>query len=232
MPGEVAEFGQDMEDAAQTWGLGGCGGAGGGAEGAPGATVSPPPGTGSASRGGGTVCAPALGCSPSRAPPPIAVHGSFCVTQEVPDPTKYFVTRWSTDPWIQMAYSFVKTGGSGEAYDIIAEEIQGTVFFAGEVRVRSLSPAALVWLTFFSRKGCTSRVAERKADRVKRVRTPGVPGPRSRLIVVLGFGSGYELGVLRWSPALGSLQGRSRLRSFPLPCSLSCSLPPLSLSQE
>lgn len=32
-----------------------------------------------------------------------------------------------------MAYSFVKTGGSGEAYDILAEEIQGTVFFAGEV---------------------------------------------------------------------------------------------------
>ncbi|XP_027622936.1 lysine-specific histone demethylase 1B isoform X1 [Tupaia chinensis] len=56
--------------------------------------------------------------------------------QEVPDPTKYFVTRWSTDPWIQMAYSFVKTGGSGEAYDIIAEEIQGTVFFAGEAQIK------------------------------------------------------------------------------------------------
>uniref|UniRef100_A0A8C9AUB7 Lysine demethylase 1B n=1 Tax=Prolemur simus TaxID=1328070 RepID=A0A8C9AUB7_PROSS len=56
--------------------------------------------------------------------------------QEVPDPTKYFVTRWSTDPWIQMAYSFVKTGGSGEAYDIIAEEIQGTIFFAGEATNR------------------------------------------------------------------------------------------------
>lgn len=53
----------------------------------------------------------------------------------MPDPTKYFVTRWSTDPWIQMAYSFVRTGGSGEAYDIIAEEIQGAVFFAGEVSI-------------------------------------------------------------------------------------------------
>lgn len=85
------------------------------------------------SRGGGLgVAAPGHSClSPSW----ILVHGSFCLTQEVPDPTKYFVTRWSTDPWIQMAYSFVKTGGSGEAYDIIAEEIQGTVFFAGEVRV-------------------------------------------------------------------------------------------------
>ncbi|XP_073938919.1 lysine-specific histone demethylase 2 isoform X4 [Castor canadensis] len=56
--------------------------------------------------------------------------------QEVPEPTKYFVTQWSTEPWIQMAYSFVKTFGSGEAYDIIAEEIQGTVFFAGEATNR------------------------------------------------------------------------------------------------
>lgn len=55
--------------------------------------------------------------------------------KEVPDPTKYFVTRWSTEPWILMAYSFVKTFGSGEAYDIIAEEIQGSVFFAGEVHI-------------------------------------------------------------------------------------------------
>uniref|UniRef100_A0A8D0GRL1 Flavin-containing amine oxidase domain-containing protein 1 n=1 Tax=Sphenodon punctatus TaxID=8508 RepID=A0A8D0GRL1_SPHPU len=56
--------------------------------------------------------------------------------QEVPDPVKYFVTRWNKDPWIQMAYSFVKTGGSGEAYDIIAEDVQGTIFFAGEATNR------------------------------------------------------------------------------------------------
>ncbi|XP_029446598.1 lysine-specific histone demethylase 1B [Rhinatrema bivittatum] len=56
--------------------------------------------------------------------------------QEVPDPVKYFVTQWSKDPWIQMAYSFVKTGGSGEAYDIIAEDVQGKIFFAGEATNR------------------------------------------------------------------------------------------------
>ncbi|XP_075584343.1 lysine-specific histone demethylase 2 isoform X3 [Pelecanus crispus] len=56
--------------------------------------------------------------------------------QEVPDPVKFFVTRWSKDPWLQMAYSFVKTGGSGEAYDIIAEDIQGKIFFAGEATNR------------------------------------------------------------------------------------------------
>ncbi|XP_041868041.1 lysine-specific histone demethylase 1B isoform X2 [Melanotaenia boesemani] len=56
--------------------------------------------------------------------------------QEVPEPLNYFVTHWSKDMWSQMSYSFVKTGGSGEAYDILAEDVQGKVFFAGEATNR------------------------------------------------------------------------------------------------
>ncbi|XP_052388842.1 lysine-specific histone demethylase 2 [Carassius gibelio] len=56
--------------------------------------------------------------------------------QEVPDPLRFLVTHWSTDPWAQMSYSFVKTGGSGEAYDIIAEDVQHKLFFAGEATNR------------------------------------------------------------------------------------------------
>uniref|UniRef100_A0A667XLQ7 [histone-H3]-N(6),N(6)-dimethyl-L-lysine(4) FAD-dependent demethylase n=1 Tax=Myripristis murdjan TaxID=586833 RepID=A0A667XLQ7_9TELE len=56
--------------------------------------------------------------------------------QEVPEPLSFFVTRWSKDMWSQMSYSFVKTGGSGEAYDILAEDVQGKVFFAGEATNR------------------------------------------------------------------------------------------------
>uniref|UniRef100_A0A3Q3EG92 Amine oxidase domain-containing protein n=2 Tax=Kryptolebias marmoratus TaxID=37003 RepID=A0A3Q3EG92_KRYMA len=56
--------------------------------------------------------------------------------QEVPEPLSFFVTRWSRDVWSQMSYSFVKTGGSGEAYDILAEDVHGKVFFAGEATNR------------------------------------------------------------------------------------------------
>uniref|UniRef100_A0A665TJ63 [histone-H3]-N(6),N(6)-dimethyl-L-lysine(4) FAD-dependent demethylase n=1 Tax=Echeneis naucrates TaxID=173247 RepID=A0A665TJ63_ECHNA len=56
--------------------------------------------------------------------------------QEVPEPLHFFVTHWRKDIWSQMSYSFVKTGGSGEAYDILAEDVQGKVFFAGEATNR------------------------------------------------------------------------------------------------
>nr|CAB3258325.1 lysine-specific histone demethylase 1B-like [Phallusia mammillata] len=52
--------------------------------------------------------------------------------QEIPKPVSHFVTRWKDDPYAQMAYSYVCTGGSGDDYDELAKEIDNRVFFAGE----------------------------------------------------------------------------------------------------
>ncbi|KAF3857494.1 hypothetical protein F7725_009353, partial [Dissostichus mawsoni] len=59
---------------------------------------------------------------------------------EVPEPVHFFVTHWTKDMWSQMSYSFVKTWRSGEAYDILAEDVQGQVFFAGEATNRHFPP--------------------------------------------------------------------------------------------
>lgn len=55
--------------------------------------------------------------------------------KEIPKPVSYFVTRWKDDPFAQMAYSYVRTGGSGDDYDELAKEVGDRVFFAGEVGV-------------------------------------------------------------------------------------------------
>ena len=51
----------------------------------------------------------------------------------VPKPLGHLLSRWGADPCAMMSYSYVAVGGSGEDYDIMAEEVDGRVFFAGEV---------------------------------------------------------------------------------------------------
>ncbi len=55
--------------------------------------------------------------------------------KNVPEPIKYVVSRWGDDPFAQMSYSYAAVGSSGEDYDALAEEVEDTVFFAGEVSV-------------------------------------------------------------------------------------------------
>ena len=54
--------------------------------------------------------------------------------QEVPTPTKHLVTRWGSDQWSDMAYSYLPVGADGRVYDKMAAEVQAKVHFAGEVR--------------------------------------------------------------------------------------------------
>lgn len=52
--------------------------------------------------------------------------------KNVPDPKRYFVTRWKKDPYAQMAYSYIKTGSSGHDYDVLAQSVDNRLYFAGE----------------------------------------------------------------------------------------------------
>jgi len=52
--------------------------------------------------------------------------------ESVPPPSSYLLSRWGSNPFAQMSYSYVAVGSSGEDYNIMAEEIAGKIFFAGE----------------------------------------------------------------------------------------------------
>ena len=55
--------------------------------------------------------------------------------ENIPPPSSYLLSRWGSNPYAQMSYSYVAVGSSGEDYNIMAEEVAGKIFFAGEVGV-------------------------------------------------------------------------------------------------
>lgn len=54
----------------------------------------------------------------------------------VPDPIQTVCTKWGSDPLCCGSYSHVRVGSSGSDYDILAENVGGRLFFAGEATSR------------------------------------------------------------------------------------------------
>jgi len=58
------------------------------------------------------------------------------MNQQIPDPVRATVTKWSSDPMARGAYSYVAVGATGEEYDLLAEPVKNKIFFAGEATSR------------------------------------------------------------------------------------------------
>lgn len=54
----------------------------------------------------------------------------------VPDPIQSICTKWGSDPFSFGSYSHVRVQSSGSDYDILAENLGGRLFFAGEATIR------------------------------------------------------------------------------------------------
>ncbi|CAA6658426.1 unnamed protein product [Spirodela intermedia] len=54
----------------------------------------------------------------------------------VPDPIQTACTRWRSDPLCRGSYSHIRVGSSGRDYDVLAENVGGRLFFAGEATSR------------------------------------------------------------------------------------------------
>ncbi|WOH14075.1 hypothetical protein DCAR_0933591 [Daucus carota subsp. sativus] len=50
----------------------------------------------------------------------------------VPEPLQAVCTRWGQDHFTYGSYSYVAIGSSGDDYDVLAESVDGRLFFAGE----------------------------------------------------------------------------------------------------
>lgn len=55
---------------------------------------------------------------------------------EVPNPIQTICTRWGSDPLSYGSYSHVRIRSSGSDYDVLAESVGNTLFFAGEATTR------------------------------------------------------------------------------------------------
>ncbi len=55
--------------------------------------------------------------------------------EAIPQPVGAAISRWGADPYAQMSYSYVAVGSSGEDYDVLAEDVEGKIHFAGEVSI-------------------------------------------------------------------------------------------------
>lgn len=62
--------------------------------------------------------------------------------QNIPEPVRYQVSRWHSDPYSYGSYSFMAVGAAENAREALAQPVDGRLFFAGEA-TSTTSPATV-----------------------------------------------------------------------------------------
>jgi lysine-specific histone demethylase 1 len=61
--------------------------------------------------------------------------------RSIPQPAAIMRTRWASDPFALGAYSHVPPGATPEDFNVLAEQVGSTLFFAGEATSRQFPGA-------------------------------------------------------------------------------------------
>lgn len=62
--------------------------------------------------------------------------------QDIPEPVRYQISRWHSDPYSCGSYSFMAVGATENAREVFAQPVDGRLFFAGEA-TSATSPATV-----------------------------------------------------------------------------------------
>jgi monoamine oxidase len=87
----------------------------------------------------------------------------FCGGASAPEPQAAYVHNWARDPYARGAYSYVGVGG-GDAREVLATPLAGTLFFAGEA-TDTTGDAATVTGALRSGARAAEEVSQHLADR-------------------------------------------------------------------
>ncbi|KAJ6724412.1 FLAVIN MONOAMINE OXIDASE [Salix viminalis] len=107
---------------------------------------------------------------------------------DVPDPIQTICTRWGGDPFSYGSYSHVRVQSSGNDYDILAENVGGRLFFAGEATTRQY-PATMHG-AFLS--------GLREASRILSANRSQQNNSRKSLPKNLGINNDTLIGLFKW----------------------------------
>ncbi|KAB5534682.1 hypothetical protein DKX38_017768 [Salix brachista] len=107
---------------------------------------------------------------------------------DVPDPIQIICTRWGGDPFSYGSYSHVRVQSSGNDYDILAENVGGRLFFAGEATTRQY-PATMHG-AFLS--------GLREASRILSANRSQQNNSRKSLPKNLGINNDTLIGLFKW----------------------------------